>query len=82
MHICRAVRQIAERAKELEQLPNELPQVVKPAFMVERVEDASAERKVDKACKDMQVLRFKRSGHAIRVVNSSVAAGRQWLLRL
>jgi hypothetical protein len=76
------VRQVADRAKELAQLPNELPQVVKPAFMVERVQDPSAERKVEDACRRLQVLRFKRSGHAIRVVGSLLARDRHCLRRL
>lgn len=72
------VKQIAERARELGKLPNQLPAGVKPAFMVERA-DTHVERKVDRACRDMQVMRFKRSGQAIKPVNSMAAAGRQLL---
>ena len=48
---------------------------MKPAFMVERV-DPNAEARVQKACTDLNVVRFGRSGHAIRVVNRVGAAGR------
>ena len=72
---CRPVKEIAERCKELAGLPNKLPAVVKPAFMVERPEP-KAESKIQDACTALKVVRFQRSGHAIKVVNRMGAAGR------
>ncbi|GFH13594.1 uncharacterized protein HaLaN_09515, partial [Haematococcus lacustris] len=60
------VVEIAERAKDLAIVSTQLSAQVLPAFMVERV-DADTERKISKACKDLHVLRFHRSGHAIKV---------------
>jgi hypothetical protein len=72
---CRPVKEIAERCEELAKLPNELPLVVRPAFMVERPEP-EAEPRIQKACTDLKVVRFQRSGLAIQVVNRMGAAGR------
>ncbi|KAJ9511627.1 hypothetical protein QJQ45_007370 [Haematococcus lacustris] len=69
------VKEIAQRCKELAKLPNKLPAIVMPAFMVERPEP-EAELKIQKACKDLNVVRFHRSGHAIIVMNSMGAVGR------
>jgi len=72
------VVEVAARAKDLANISTQLPAQVLPAFMVERV-DADAERSISKACKDLHVLRFHRSGHAIKVVSRMGAAGRQLL---
>ncbi|KAJ9530045.1 hypothetical protein QJQ45_023326, partial [Haematococcus lacustris] len=69
------VKEIAQRCKELAKLPNKLPAIVMPAFMVERPEP-EAELRIQKACKDLKVVRFHRSGHAIKVMNSMGAVGR------
>lgn len=69
----RPVKEIAERCEELAKFPNELPAIVKPAFMVERPEP---EFRIQKACTDFKVLRFRRSGNAIQVVSRMGAAGR------
>ena len=71
----RPVEEVAERCKELTKLPNEWPAIVKPAFMVERPDPAS-EFRIQKACKDLNVVQFRRSGHAIQVVSRMGAAGR------
>lgn len=71
--MCRPVKEIALRCEELAKLPNELPAIVKPAFMAERVE-TGAESRVQRACNDLQVMRFCRSGRAIHVVQSRVGA--------
>ena len=65
---CRPVVEVAKRSQELASLPNQLPAVMKPAFMVERVEPG-AESNIQKACRDLRVVRFQRSGCAIKVVN-------------
>jgi hypothetical protein len=41
---------------------------VKPSFTVERV-DPRDEPRIQKACENFKVVRFKRSGHAIQVVS-------------
>lgn len=70
------VVEIADRAKDLATVSTQLSAQVLPAFMVERV-DADTERRIIKACKDLHVLRFHRSGHAIKVVSRMGAAGGQ-----
>ena len=81
MPLCRPVVEIAERAKDLANVSTQLSaHVVLPAFVVERV-DAGTEPRISKACKDLHVLRFHRSGHAIKVVGRMGAAGGQLLHR-
>ena len=43
--------------------------------MVERPEP-EAESKIQRACEDLKVVRFHRSGHTIKVVNRMGVAGR------
>ncbi|GFH32659.1 uncharacterized protein HaLaN_31913 [Haematococcus lacustris] len=69
------VKEIAQRCKELAKLPNKLPAIVMPAFMVEHPEP-DAELRIQKACKDLKVVRFHRIGHAIKLMNGTGAVGR------
>ena len=70
---CRPIKDIADRCKELAEMTNKLPTIVKPAFMAERVQPGT-EPKIQKACADFKVVRFQRSGRAIKVMSSMGAA--------
>ena len=80
MPLCRPVREVADRAEDLAKVSTQLPTQVLPAIMVERV-DADTEPRIRRACKDLNVLRFHRSGNAIKVVSRMGATGRQLLRR-
>ena len=58
----RPVVAIAERCEELAKLSNELPAVIRPAFMAEVIlhGPSKIDRKIQEACTSLKVLRFYR----------------------
>ncbi|KAJ9531346.1 hypothetical protein QJQ45_006798 [Haematococcus lacustris] len=74
------VKEVPKRYEEFAKLPNELPPAVMPAFkekqpMPER-QVPEAVLRPQRACTDMKVVQFHRSGHATQVMSRVGAAGR------